>query len=66
MSASDPKRKFGTNQFSSGILLTARIAIWHPRLLSLLNVVVLHAPSQIWHQRPDGSVLFQFTRPVGS
>jgi len=53
-------------RFSSGLVLTARIAIWQPRLLSLLNIIALHAPSQIWHQRSDGSVLFQFTRPARS
>jgi hypothetical protein len=50
-------------RLSTGLLLTTRIAIWHPRLLSLLNIVVLHAPSQIWHRQCDGSVLFQFVRP---
>ena len=50
---------------AKALVLTARITFLHSRLLSLLNVIVLHAPAQLWHTRPDGSVLFHFVRPPG-
>ena len=50
---------------AKALALTIRITVLHSRLPALLRVIVLHAPSQTWHLRPDGSAVFQFVRPRG-
>ena len=49
-------------QLCRGLWLTLRILVRHSKLFSLLNVIVLDAPSQTWHARSDGTVVFQFIR----
>jgi hypothetical protein len=47
------------------LLLTARILLFHSKLLSLIGVVILNSAAQTWHRRPDGTVVFQFVRAAG-
>ncbi|HEY6008798.1 MAG TPA: hypothetical protein VIU40_10790 [Geobacteraceae bacterium] len=48
---------------ATGLATTARITVFHPRIISLAHVVVTHDPEVRWEQLPGGEFLFHFTAP---